>query len=104
MEKNKMIHHILLFKFEKETTDEDITKIMLKFEECKNKLSGFLNFIHGRNTSIKTHLSKGFNYGAIMSFDNNESIMKYNELPEHKEAQELQKPFLEEVLVYNIEY
>ena len=98
-----MIYHILLFKFNEDTTEKDISNIMLKFEECKEKCEGFVDFVHGNNTSSKIHLSMGYDYGAIMIFSDSESIKVYNELPEHKEAQKLQKPFLEEVLVYDIE-
>ena len=98
-----MIQHILLFRFHEGTSSEAIENIMNKFLECKEKLPEFVNMQHGSNVSAKKHLSKGFTYGVIMTFTNQEAIAKYNELDEHKEAQELQKPYLEEVLVFDIE-
>jgi len=84
-----MIYHIVLFKFNKTTTEKDIFQIMSKFEKCKNKINGFIDFIHGKNISSKVHLSMDYNYWVIMIFDDIESIKNYNNLPEHKEAQDL---------------
>ena len=97
-----MIQHILLFKFRPGTPDEAIQKIVNKFLECKEKLAGFTSMDYGRNVSAKQELSKGFNYGVIMSFENEGVISLYNGLEEHKEAQQLQVPYVEEVLVFDI--
>ena len=98
-----MIQHILLFRFNENIPSEVIGEIMNKFVECKDKLPEFINFQHGTNVSSKKQLCKGFTYGVIMTFENNEAITKYNNLEEHKEAQKLQEPYLEDVLVFDIQ-
>ena len=98
-----MIQHILLFRFHENTPAGAIDKIMNKFLECREKLLGFIDMQHGPNASTKRELSKGLTYGVIMTFTDKEAIAKYNELDEHKEAQQLQKPYVKEVLVFDIE-
>ncbi len=98
-----MIQHILLFKFNENTSKEDISKIMNKFNECKEKLTGIKSIQHGENISSKTHLAHGFTYGVIMNFESQDDIIAYNNLDEHKEAQELQKSKVKEVLVFDIQ-
>jgi hypothetical protein len=97
-----MIQHILLFRFNEEMPKERRDDIFRKFEICRNKLKGFIDLQHGENLSSKQQLSGGFNYGAIMTFENIDAISEYNKMKEHYEAQALQKPFLEEVLVFDI--
>jgi len=97
-----MIQHILLFKFTNDIPDSVISDIIDKFNDCKAQLNGFISLQHGKNISTKKHLSGNFNYCVIMSFNDLDSLNEYNTLKEHKEAQELQKPFLDEVLVFDI--
>jgi DNA primase len=98
-----MIRHILLFKFRDGTPNEAINKIIDKFLECKSKLAGFTAMDYGPNVSTKRDLGRGFNYGIIMSFRDAAAIAEYNTLEEHKQAQQLQAPYVEEVLVFDIE-
>lgn len=98
-----MIQHILLFKFNEKTTPDAIKKIMDKFLECKERMPGFESMQFGENVSSKKHLGAGFKYGVIMNFSSQEDIDAYNKLEEHKDAQELQKPYVEDVLVFDIE-
>ena len=97
-----MIKHILLFKFRQNTPQDTIDKIMDLFKQCENKLSGLTKIEHGKNTSSKKHLDCGFNYCVIMHFEKKEDIDNYGLLTEHKQAQELQKPCVEKVLVFDI--
>ena len=76
---------------------------MDKFLECKEKVPGFESMQFGENISSKKQLSAGFTYGVIMNFSSHEAIDAYNQLNEHKEAQELQKPYVESVLVFDIQ-
>ncbi len=97
-----MIHHILLFRFKKDMPLSKRDEIFRKFEFCKSRLDGFIEIQHGKNISIKQHLSGGFNYGAIMTFRDESAIAQYNTMKEHIDAQNIQKPYLEEVLVFDI--
>lgn len=97
-----MIKHILLFKFKENTPAGEIKKIIDKFYECKNKVAGFKDIEYGENISEKKHLSRGFNYAVIMSFTDKATIEEYNKLDEHRDARELQKPYLEDILVFDI--
>ncbi len=38
-----------------------------------------------------------------MTFENKETIIKYNELDEHKKAQEIMSKYQEDLLVFDIE-
>ncbi len=98
-----MIRHILLFKFKENTPREAISKIMDKFNECKEKISGLKSIQSGENISSKKHLSQGFTYCVIMTFESQDELLGYNKLDEHKEAQELQKPYVEEILVFDVD-
>ncbi len=97
-----MIQHILLFKFNEGTSPESIKKIRDKFLECKKLLPGFESMQSGENISSKKHLSAGYTHAVIMNFRSNEDIDAYNSLNEHKESQELQKPHVKDVLVFDI--
>ena len=97
-----MIQHILLFKFNEGTQPESIRKIRDKFFECREKLPGFESMQFGENISSKKHLGAGYTHAAIMNFRSKEDIDAYNSLDEHKEAQELQKPHVKDVLVLDI--
>ncbi len=97
-----MIQHILLFRFNEGTSKADISRIMEKFDECKEKLPGLKSIQHGENLSSKKHLAQGFTYGVIMGFESEEDIAAYNGTDEHREAQELQKSAVKEILVFDI--
>lgn len=97
-----MIKHILLFKFKEDTPENAINKIIEKFKECKNKIDGFLDIEYGVNVSDKKNLSEGFTFAVIMVFSDKKAIDAYNNLKEHQDAQELQKPYLDKVLVFDI--
>ena len=98
-----MVKHIVLYKFNDSITQDIIGKIIQKFNECKSILEGIIEIEFGENCSLKKHLNHGFNYGLFITFENIEVIKKYNELNEHKEAQEIMSKYQEDVLVFDIE-
>jgi len=98
-----LIKHIVLYKFKETISQDIINDILEKFNNCKNTLDGIIDIQFGDNCSLKKHLNHGFNYGLFMTFEDIEVIKKYNELEEHKKAQEIMKEYQEDVLVFDIE-
>ena len=66
-------------------------------------MNGIISIDFGKNCSLKTHLDHGFNYGLFMIFENKETIKVYNELEEHKKAQEIMNEYQRDLLVFDIE-
>lgn len=98
-----MIKHVVLYKFSDTISADVINDIIKKFNCCKEKLDGIIEINFGYNCSLKKHFDHGFNYGLFMTFENKETIIKYNELDEHKKAQEIMSKYQEDLLVFDIE-
>lgn len=98
-----MIKHVVLYKFKDTISSDIISDIIEKFNDCKEKLDGIIDINFSDNCSLKKHLNHGFNYGLFMTFENKEVIKRYNELDEHKKAQEIMSKYQEDLLVFDIE-
>lgn len=97
-----MLTHLLLFKLRPETPEAALKGIVSKFAECKARVDGFTELHAGPNVSPK-NLGRGYKFAVVMTFTDQSALDEYNVLEEHREAQKLQEPWVEEVLVFDIE-
>ena len=80
---NEMIRHIVLTKFNTETTEEAIAEIYAGLSTLTDKLSGAHNFTGGRSQSPE-QIERGYMHGFVIDFDSWVDLKLYADHPEHK--------------------
>ena len=93
-----MIHHILLYKFKSgiDRIDEHLGMI----SKFINNTEGLIDLKCGRNLGFDP--SKEFTHGFIMSFENEETLDKYNHSEAHSNLVNLFKVDIEDKKVVDI--
>lgn len=76
-----MIQHIVLFKFEAETTDDQIDEAARRLRHLKHELPGIIDIQAGRNYSPR---SKGYALGLAVQFKSKADHERYTPSPEHQ--------------------
>lgn len=98
-----MIHHIVLFKFNSGTTDEQIDQLAKALVELKNKMSGVVDYVWGPSVSTE-HLEKGYTHGFILTFATPKDRDAYMPHPLHRELiKKYVDPICSDGLVFDIE-
>ena len=98
-----MIHHIVLFKFKKGTSSEQIETLSKELTILKNKIKGIAHYSWGPSISIE-HFEKGYTHGFIMTFIDKPARDNYVPHPLHKElVTKFVDPICEYGLVFDIE-
>jgi len=95
------IQHVVLSKF-KPSVDEDgkakafeVARGLLKtIPQAKN---------HSVGPPISSRMSRGYNYGMIVTFDDPESLSTYLQHPQHTALIKALNPYTEGMVVYQIE-
>ena len=98
MKENKLLRHVVLFKFKKEATAEKISEIEAAFAALPGKISEVHSFEWGLNNSPEG-LNKGFTHCYFVSFKSEKDREIYIPHPEHQAFVSILKPALEDVLV-----
>jgi hypothetical protein len=71
-----MINHIILFKFKKSLTSEEIADLLNQIRTLSQHFPGIQNFSWGqRNSGVED--SHGFDYGLLLQFDSEETRKQY---------------------------
>ncbi|EBA02829.1 hypothetical protein RB2150_18282 [Rhodobacterales bacterium HTCC2150] len=78
-----MIRHIVLTKFNADTTEEKIAAIYAELAALVEKLSGAHGFTGGRSSSPE-QIERGYKHGFVIDFDSWADLKTYAEHPEHK--------------------
>ena len=92
------IRHVVHFKFRKEATPEQITKITAEFAALKKKIESVDSLEWGTNSSPEG-LNKGFTHCWIVGFKTAKDRDTYLVHPAHTAFVEILKPILDEALV-----
>jgi len=94
----KMLRHVVLFKFKDTSSAEEVKTVEDAFRNLKSEISEIKDFEWGTNNSPEG-LADGFTHAFFVSFDSEEARDIYLPHPKHKAFVEVLKPHLDKVLV-----
>ena len=77
-----MIRHIVLIKFQTNTTEDKISEIFSKLSALTKTISGARNFTGGRSNSPE-QIERGYMHAFVIDFDSWADLKAYAEHPEH---------------------
>lgn len=96
--KQPMLRHVVMFKFKKDATAEQIDGVVKAFAELPKQIDSIASFEWGTNNSPEM-LDKGFTHLFLVTFKDEAGREKYLPHPAHKAFVEKLKPILEEPMV-----
>jgi quinol monooxygenase YgiN len=94
----KLLRHVVLFKFKPTSTPEDIKKVETAFAALPKQIDTIVDFEWGTDVGAE-NLSDGFTHCFLVTFRSTEARDAYLPHPAHKKFVELVKPLLEKPLV-----
>lgn len=94
----KMLRHVVVFKFKDEASPEDVKKVEDAFRALPSKIKEIKGFEWGTNNSPE-NLAQGFTHCFFLSFKSEEDRAKYLPHPAHKAFGDILRPHLDKVLV-----
>lgn len=98
MENDRLLRHVVLFKFKDSTTAENIKKVEDAFSALPNKIPQIIGYEWGVNNSPEG-LNKGLTHCFFLSFKSEEDRAIYLPHPDHKAFGAVLGPHLDDVLV-----
>jgi len=98
LKNDRVLRHVVLFKFKEGTAKEDIQKVEDAFSALPNKIPQITGYEWGTNNSPEG-LDKGFTHCFFLSFDSEEDRAIYLPHPDHKAFGAVLTPHLDDVLV-----
>lgn len=94
----KMLRHVVVFKFKDDTTPEDVKKVEDAFRALPSKIKEIKGFEWGTNNSPE-NLAQGYTHCFFLSFKSEADRAAYLPHPAHKAFGDILKPHLDKVLV-----
>lgn len=98
MVEEKMLRHVVLFKFKDDVSGENVARIEAAFLELKNKIPTIVSIEWGTNVSPEG-LSQDFTHCFFVTFRSEADRDAYLPHPDHQVFGSLLGPYLEKVLV-----
>jgi len=98
MAKDKVLRHVVSFKFKEDASDCQIQEVEKAFAALKDKIPGILSLDWGKNNSPEG-LNKGFTHCFIVTFKDEKAREVYLPHPDHKAFVSILKPILADVYV-----
>lgn len=98
IENNKVLRHIVLFKFKEGTATEKIEKVEAEFKKLQSKIPQIQSFEWGLNNSPEG-LDKGFTHCFFVTFVSEADREIYLPHPDHQAFVKLLDGILDDVLV-----
>ena len=98
MAKDKVLRHMVLFKFKEGTTAEQVKQVEEAFRALPGKIKQVKGFEWGTNVSPE-NLAQGYTHCFLLTFNSDKDRDAYLVDPAHKEFGNVLKPYLEKVLV-----
>ena len=95
---NKVLRHVVLFKFKAHTSKEKIKEIEKAFSDLPSKISQIKGYEWGLNNSPEG-LNKGLTHCFFLSFESEEDRAIYLPHPDHKAFGQLLTPHLDDAVV-----
>ncbi|UNM06062.1 MAG: Dabb family protein [Holosporaceae bacterium] len=75
-----MINHIVLFRFKKSISNQEINQVFESIKELASMFPGISNFSWGKNSN-QEKMSVGYEYALFLQFDSEETRTKYQQHP-----------------------
>lgn len=94
----KMLRHVVLFKFKDTSSPESIDSIETAFQALPEKIAAIKDFEWGTDVSVE-NLQQGFTHCFFVSFENEEGRDLYLPHPDHQAFVALAQPHIDKVLV-----
>ena len=94
----KMLRHVVVFKFKDDTSPGDIKKVEDAFRALPSKIKEIKGFEWGTNNSPE-NLAQGYTHCFFLSFKSEADRAAYLPHPAHKAFGDILKPHLDKVLV-----
>ncbi|WP_152267078.1 Dabb family protein [Agriterribacter humi] len=94
----KMLRHVVVFKFKDDASPEDVKKVENAFRALPSKIKEIKGFEWGTNNSPE-NLAQGFTHCFFLSFKSEADRAAYLPHPAHKAFGDVLKPYLDKVLV-----
>ena len=97
-EADRVLRHVVLFKFKDGTTPAQIDEVVAAFRALKGKIDVIADFEYGTDTSVENK-SQGFTHCFFVTFRDERGRDAYLPHPAHKAFGALVGPRLDKVLV-----
>lgn len=97
-EPQKVLRHVVLFKFTDASTPEDVKKVEDAFGALKGKISLIKDYEWGTNSSPE-NLNQGLTHCFFVTFHSDKDRDDYLVHPDHQAFVEVLKPHLDKVTV-----
>jgi hypothetical protein len=94
----KLLRHVVLFKFKDESSPEDIKNVEDAFRGLATKIEAIYDFEWGTNNSPEG-LDEGFTHCFLVTFKDEAGRAEYLPHPDHNAFVDILRPHLDKVLV-----
>ena len=94
----RLLRHVVLFSFNEESTEADITKVQKAFSALPSKIPQIHSYEWGLNNSPEG-LNKGLTHCFFLTFKSEEDRAIYLPHPDHAAFGAILGPYLKDVLV-----
>lgn len=94
----KVLRHVVVFKYKDEATEEDVNKVTEAFKALPNEIPEIIDFEWGTNNSPE-NLNDEFTHCYLLTFASEEDRDVYLPHPAHKAFGDVLKPYLDKVFV-----
>jgi hypothetical protein len=95
-----VLRHVVLFKFKKEASKEEVQEVVDAFAALKGKIKEISDFEWGTDVSVENK-AQGFTHGFVVSFASEKARDDYLPHAAHQDFVKLVGPRLEGVLVFD---
>lgn len=95
---SRVYRHVVMFKFKKEATPEQITEVVTAFGQLRDEIDSIIGYEYGTDVSPEK-LAKGFTHCFLVTFRSKEDLEAYLPHPAHQAFTQKLKPILADVLV-----
>jgi hypothetical protein len=99
-ESAKLLRHIVLFQFKKETSKAKVKEITSTFAALPGKIDAIEDFEWGTDVSVENKAA-GFTHGFLVTFRDAKGREEYLPHPAHQNFVKLVGPHVENVLVFD---
>ncbi|RMF41134.1 MAG: Dabb family protein [Planctomycetota bacterium] len=99
----KVLRHVVLFKFKETSSAEDIQRVVDAFRALPAKIPQIADFEYGTNNSPEG-LDRGFTHCFLLTFRSEEDRAAYLPHPDHRAFGQILRPHLADEGVLVIDY
>ena len=96
----KLLRHVVLFKFKEDATKEQVQEIVNAFRELPKKIDTIVEFEYGTDVSVE-NLAQGFTHGFVVTFRDEKGREVYLPHAAHKDFVKIALPKVDKVLVFD---